>query len=464
MGLLLREGMLKPRFAVLVSALAGALFVACGNAHTPLPTATPSATPLPIPAQYQTLYNDLQDAIDTEDGQISSAWDGKLYGVDYATELLTADGNGGFGILQPAVKAMMLKELQAEHDMGATAVTVQIGFPIFDENLYTSLGQTQQQAGQTVQTWIDYYSSVAQAIHGLGMKMVVEANPLLTLATGSANSIDVSGYYKSLDAASYEQRRSAHNILVAQTIKPDYLLLQTEPTTDAVNSQNRALAALMSDPNADTEMIRGFVADLDQGQVPGLHSSILVGSGVGSWQADWQSYITNLAGIPGLDKLDTHVYNLQPGLDEIGIAEQVADVAHAAGKGASVSEYWFHKSTSLSGFTGADPLLDVRARDSFSFWSPLDQRFLSMMVKLANYKQFDYVSAFGFFYWFTLIDYPSLTTPCPPVYPAQNATENAACNAKIQTLRNQDAGRALSSGQLSSTGTAFRELLHNAGS
>ncbi len=80
------------------------------------------------------------------------------------------------------------------------------------------------------------------------MKMIVEANPLLTIATGSANSIDASSYYKTLDLATYEQRRSAHNLLVAQTIKPDYLLLQTEPTTDAVNSQNPALSRVSEQP------------------------------------------------------------------------------------------------------------------------------------------------------------------------------------------------------------------------
>ncbi len=95
-----------------------------------------------VPALYETLYSDLQGIIGTSDSQISSAWDGSPYAVNYATELLSADGNGGFAILQPAVKAAMLEELQAEYDMGVTAVTVQIGFPIFDKNLYVTLGET----------------------------------------------------------------------------------------------------------------------------------------------------------------------------------------------------------------------------------------------------------------------------------------------------------------------------------
>jgi len=35
--------------------------------------------------------------------------------------------------------------------------------------------------------------------------------------------------------------------------------------------------------------------------------------------------------------------DLQSGLDEIGVAMQVADIAHAAGKGSSISEFWLRK-------------------------------------------------------------------------------------------------------------------------
>jgi hypothetical protein len=101
----------------------------------------------------------------------------------------------------------------------------------------------------------------------------------------------------------------------------------------------------------------------------------------------------------------------------------------------------------------------VRARDSFSFWSPLDGEFIQVIAKLANYKHFDYINAFGHYYWFTLMEYDLLTSPCPPVYPAKTSIENAACDSKIQSLQNQGAKQVLADHQISPTGAAYRSLI-----
>ena len=188
-----------------------------------------------VPALYLLLYNQLQGYVTNEDQQISSQWDGSVYPVNYATELLTADTNAGPNILTSNERQMMMEELDGEVGLGVKAVTVEIGFPVFDPNFYISTGQTAAQAQQTVQTWIDYYQSLAQAIHSRGLKMIVESNPLLTYYISSQSSFNPGSYYKALDFATYEQLRSEHNIILAQQIKPDYLLLQTEPQTDAVN-------------------------------------------------------------------------------------------------------------------------------------------------------------------------------------------------------------------------------------
>lgn len=425
------------------------------------PIASPTTgTPLAVPAEYQDLYNQLQASIAAADRQVSATWDGSKYPVNYAAELLSADSNGGFGILNVNVRKVMAEELDAEHGLGVAAVTIQIGFPLLDPAFYVSLGQSAAQADQTVQTWIDYYSSLSQAVHDRKMKLIVEANPLLTYFTGSDSSLDASGYYKSLDFNTYEQRRSDHNILVAQKVRPDYLILQSEPETDAVNAQSRSLTAAINDPKTDADMVRYFVTKLDAAGIPGLHTSIQLGAGMGTWQGNWQQYATNFAAIPGLDKLDCHIYNLQSGLDEIAAAERVADIAHAAGKGATIAEFWLHKSTSLSGLTqNGDPLLDVRSRDTFSFWEPLDEQFLDVMVKLGNASHFDYISAFGFFSWFAAVDYKSLPSPCPPHYPATSATENSSCDSRIQALRNTQAQQALASGQISPIGLAYKKAI-----
>jgi len=353
----------------------------------------------------------------------------------------------------------MIEELNGEAAMGVKAITVEIGYPVFDPDFYILSGQSAAQAQQTVQTWISYYQSVAQAIHSRGLKMIVESNALLTYYISSQSSFNPGAYYKTLSFASYEQLRSQHNIIIAQQIKPDYLILQTEPQTDAVNDFRPEL----DNAARNVAMINKFVNDIANAGITGLHTSIQLGSGAGTWQPDWKSYFTGLVAIKGLDKIDTHVYNFQPGVNQLGevtIAMQIADMAHAAGKGVTMSEFWFQKSASLVGLTeNGDPVTDIRVRDMFSFWTPLDQQAFQLLSDLANYKHFDYVSPFGIYYWFTLIDYSSLTIF--PVYPAASETQNESVDNQITALMNQSATRTLADNQLSLTGKAYKTAIAN---
>lgn len=420
-------------------------------------TETTQPYTLEVPSQYLPLYNQLHQYVTDEDNQISAKWDDSIYSVNYAVELVTADTNAGPGILSSNDQQVMINELDEELSLGVKAVTVEIGFPVFDPNFYVFNGQSAAQAQQSVQTWLDYYKSLTQAIHRRGLKMIVESNPLLTYYISSQSSFNPGSYYKSLDFATYERLRSEHNVIIARQIKPDYLILQAEPQTDAINDFRPEL----NDATKDTMMIRQFVTDLENAGIAGLHTSMQIGSGAGTWQPDWQLYFSNLIKIPGLDKIDAHIYNLQPGVNQLGeitIAMQIADMAHAAGKGTSISECWLHKSTKLVGLTeNGDPLTDIRARDMFSFWEPLDEQFFQLIKNLANYKHFDYVSAFGFYNWFALVDYNSLKTP--PVYPAANSSQNEAADSKITNLQNQSAKQALADHKLSSTGKAYQAII-----
>jgi hypothetical protein len=418
----------------------------------PVTTSAPSVPPL-----YQPLYNQLQGYVTNSINLITAQWDGSSYPVNYSAELITADTNAGPGILQNSEQQTMINELNGEAAMGVKAVTVEIGCPVFDPNFYIFSGQTATQAQQTVQSWFSYYQSLAQAIHSRGLKMIVESNPLLSYYISSASSFNPGAYYKTLTFAAYEQLRSQHNIILAQQIKPDYLILQTEPQTDAINDFRPEL----NNATQDVAMINSFVNDLNNAGITGLHTSILIGSGAGTWQPDWKSYFIGLVAIPGLDKIDTHIYNLQPGVNQLGevtIACQIADMAHVAGKGVTMSEFWFHKSSALIGLTeNGDSLTDIRVRDMFSFWAPLDAQAFQMLSDLANYKHFDYVSAFGHYNWFALVDYNSLQTT--PVYPPANSTQNATVDDQITTTLNQAAKQALADKLLSPVGKAYQSII-----
>ncbi len=339
-------------------------------------------------------------------------------------------------------------------------VMVSLGFPLFDQNFYEFLGQTPTQAQQTVQNYLTFYELVAQDIHarkdinGKPMRMIVEANPLLTVDNPGTN-LNPTAYYQSLSFATYEQRRSTNNVMTAQYVLPDYLILQSEPDTDARDGYRPEL----NTPATDVAMVQQFVNDLQAAQLPGLHSTIKLGSGMGAWQANWQQYLgtpgadTGILGIVGLDGIDNHVYYLTPqsasGLaTELNVSVQMIEAAHAAAKFASIAEFWPHKSL-ISG----ESALDVSARDNFDFWAPLDQQYFPVMFELANQAPLEYLSAFNNGEFYSYEPYASL--PCVPVYPDPNSL-NTACDLSILTAVTATVKSALGLGLLSSSGTAYK--------
>ncbi|WP_457840988.1 hypothetical protein, partial [Staphylococcus aureus] len=72
-----------------------------------------------------------------------------------------------------------------------------------------------------------------------------------------------------------------------------------------------------------------------------------------------------------------------------------ANQAMSKGLRVGMTEAWLLKQRD-SEFTNIDVATDpqIFARDAFSFWAPLDQKFLDAMTRLAQYKQFVFLSPF----------------------------------------------------------------------
>jgi len=78
-----------------------------------------------------------------------------------------------------------------------------------------------------------------------------------------------------------------------------------------------------------------------------------------------------LVAIPGLDKIDTHIYNLQPGVNQLGevtIAGQMLIWLMLPAKVSPCRNSGFINPSTLVGLTeNGDSLSDIRVRDMFSF-------------------------------------------------------------------------------------------------
>jgi hypothetical protein len=431
------------------------------SAQTP-PMAVTTFAPAPsnVPATYESLYQGLASDIATDAALINAQWTGAKYPVNYSASLTSANDNNGLLTNFTNLTAVN-QELNGLQALGINAVMVTVGFPIFDQNFYEFIGQTSSQAQKTVQNYQTFYQLVAQDIHGRKdsygkpMRMTVEANPLLTLDNPGA-TLNAAGYYQSLSFTTYEQRRSASTVTVAQYVQPDYLIVQSEPSSDAGNDYRPEL----NTPATDVSMVQQIVTNLENANIPGLHSTIMLGSGMGTWQASWQQYLgtpgtaTGLLGIAGLDGIDNHVYYLtgqqsSSGLNsELSVSLQMIGSAHAAGKFASIAEFWPNKSLIVG-----ESNIDVEARNTFALWAPLDQEFMPMMFKLANTNSLEYLSAFNDELFFASEPYVAL--PCLPIYPDPGAV-NLSCDNSILSAASVVAELALGLGQLSSLGTSYQ--------
>ena len=426
----------------------------------PIAVTTFAPVPAGVPATYQSLYQGVQSNMATDFALVNAQSTGAKYPVNYSMCLMSANDNGGLRLNFTDLTAVD-QQLNGAQALGMNAVMVALGFPIFDQNFYEFLGQTPAQAQQTVQNYLTFYELVAQDIHGrkdingTPMRMIVEANPLLTVDNPGTN-MNPAAYYQSLSFATYEQRRSANTVTTAQSVQPDYLIVQSEPDTDARDGYRPEL----NTPATDVAMVQLMVNNLAAAKVPGLHSTVKLGAGMGTWQTDWQEYLgtpgaaTGLLGITGLDGIDNHVYFLTgqsaSGMAlELDTSLQMIAAVHAAGKFASICEFWPHKSLIVG-----ESFLDVDTRDSFNFWAPLDQQYIPIIFEMANQGSLEYLSAFNDGEFWAYEPYTSL--PCLPVYPAGTASQNQACDLSILSAVTATVQSALGRGQLSATGTAYK--------
>jgi hypothetical protein len=428
----------------------------------PMSVTTYAAVPAGVPPTYQSLYQGIESNMSTDFALINAQWAGTKYPVKYSSSLMSADENAGLRTSFTNLTAVN-QELDGLQALGINAALVEVGFPIFDQNFWEFIGQSASQAHQTVQNYLTFYELVAQDVHGRKgsngkpMILIVEANPLLTV-DDPADSLNASGYYQSLSFETYEERRSANTVTIAQNLKPDFLTIQSEPDTDANNCYRPEL----NTPATDVAMVQSIANNLAAADVPGLHTTIKVDSGMGAWQENWQEYLgspgagSGLLGISELDDIDNHVLYLtgqaSSGLArELGTSMQMIQMAQAAGKTASIGQYWAHKSLLAN-----EDNLDVLVRDTFSFWAPLDQQFIPIIFQLANRGSLQFLSSIndGQFWAYE----PYATLPCLPVYPASGA-ENVACDITIQNAEFAAVGVALALGQDSSTGAAYKAAI-----
>jgi len=338
----------------------------------------------PVPSQYQDLYNSLSSQISTFDATVRANWDGSRSGVIYAPQLESANSGIFTGLLAPGYYDLtVLPQLEELLALGATGVKVEVDFPI----LYSPFYSTDTAAYQDFAT---FYQQLAQDIHALGLKLIVET--LAENQNPGVQSGEFTEYYAFLTWEEYMAGRAADAVTIAQLMQPDYLALVTQPDSEALYTGQTNAGTV----SGSTQLLQTMLAALQTAGITGVS----LGAGTGSWIEGSSQYIENFVAQP-IQYIDISVYPENE--TYLMNTLTMASIAQAAGKGVAMSQLWDYK-LSDSEFPALS-ITQAEGRDPFSFWAPIDTAYLQAMSDFANYEQALFISPFWSQYFYAYLDY-----------------------------------------------------------
>ena len=326
----------------------------------------------PVPTVFQDVYSSLNT--DLVNFNITlNAGPSSQYPMLATGNLKSANSNAGANLVNSGSMPGIQLQLQELKAMGLQAIMVQVGFPVLYEPFLTSQGLSYAQ-------FVAFYQQIGVMVHAAGLKLIVENDTLLTNDVQAG--WNVAPFYATLNWAQYQQARAQTALTVAQTMQPDYIVVLQEPTTEANNSGQTDVTT----PSGATALLSQILTSVRQAGVPGM----LVGAGTGTAQQNFLQYIQSYVTLP-IDFVDIHIYPVNRSY--LSNALQIASTAAAAGKPVAMTECWLWKirDNELNVLTPSE----VRARNPFDFWAPLDAYFIQTMQNLASHTQMLFMDPFN---------------------------------------------------------------------
>ena len=405
---------------------------------------TPPAPPSPPGGYCSSIYNELNGYIDSFNQTLGNP---APYPTLQLAQLQMADSNTGPAISGANYLSSVLIQVQQLKAMGFQGVKIEVAFPILYEPFWGS--QT------AMQPYLTFYQQLAQNIHSMGLKLLVENN--VTLAVGNETGwSNVAAFYATLNWNQFIAARATMAGTVAQYMQPDFLMLSEEPDNEALNAGQPNL----NNPSLAAAMIAG---EITSARLASLTTTL--GAGFGTWMGPYSpsgllDYLSAYVTLP-LDYIDMHIYPINTEYGGISNLLQnalvIADGAHNALKPVAVSEAWPWKMEDAEFNVVSTDVF--RSREPFSFWAPVDTYFVQTMIKLANYSQMLYMTSQGNNFFLAYQTYGGTTTNGG----AANCTcTTATCSGgDIVASENMLAINAGQASTYTTTGFAYNNLLVN---
>lgn len=412
-----RSQFVLPLLLVLALATSACLMpvtVATTTTSTTTRPTTPPVPPAPVPAAYQAAYQRLSGQLDAYQAAVGSMPDYRS--SDPGTppfvagaELLDANGNRQSQLLAPGTLTSVDQELDALQKLGVTGVTVGVKLPLL-------LPQFEPQAA----AYAAFFASVASAVRSRGMFLDVELGGLFCGTVYSTCSFD---YPTTVDG--WAQLTAQQATTVIDRMHPDVIDLMSEPNTEA----NLTGIAALGTQSGVLQFVNSALAAI------GPHAGTEIGSGAASWFP--ASFDQAIVATP-VDVLVDHIYPTDPTVAQTLVA--TAAIAHAAHKPLVVDEIGLYKGTPTAGGNVSQSSDEGRV-DAYSFWEPLDARFLSITRQWSQKADVAFTSVF----WSDQLFAYATWTPELESAPAQQTL----------TVLDQDAAQAMAAGTATGAGRTW---------
>jgi len=335
-----------------------------------------------VPKLYQDLYQSL-------DAQLTLAAKGfgkadTAYQPTFGVELTAANGNRGLQLLEPRVRQGVSVNLDAFQTLGVNGVTVAACYPMFLKDFPNSAD------------YLAFYKFVVSEARRRHLKVLFKIGE--AFHDPVHGHLPVGEFYKNLTPERFMRQKREMIEIALRELQPDFLTVANEPDTSAMNT------SLDFSPDHFIRYVEAFTKGLTRGKTK-------IGAGAGTWSP--LTYWTRLATETDVDYLDMHIYPVNFDFFTHRPLE-VADLAAKNGKSLVIGEGWLYKSR--DGELGKQGLsyVELYSRDVFSFWAPLDSKFIGDLVQYSRAHPVEYMSLFWVQYLYGYVDYtPALAKAAP---------------------------------------------------
>jgi hypothetical protein len=361
--------------SALVLALLGllALAVPRPSAQQAKPGRQGSETLAGVPERYRSLYRLLSSELEDFERRYPAASAPAAATPVWGAELLQANANRGELLLQPRAMDGVRLFLDRFEALGFRAVTISVNCPL--------LAPSYPRAAE----YASFYRDVAREVRRRGMKLEVESGVLFANTVFSPIKLD----YQASSFAEFVARRKEHVTATVREMAPDWLNLGAEPETEARLSGFRALA----NAGDRAAMLKTILNGLDRG-------STSIAAGIGTWNDT--KMLNALLSQVDLDAVALHLYPIGP--RQLDTLTAACRIAKKAGKPILLDETWLYK-IGLAENEGMATAERVFKRDIWSFWTPLDRRFLGAVDAFARTEGVAYVSPFWSHLYFATLPF-----------------------------------------------------------